>query len=246
MHQDQIDWFERWFGSPYYHILYTHRDHTEAQIFVQHLLQYLKPAKGSKMLDIACGEGRHSIQLAEQGFEVIGLDISAASISKAKSFANENATFYVHDMRYAFYINYFDFSFNFFTSFGYFNSFKDHLLAAQSFANGLKKGGKLVIDYINMLPAIEKMVANEIIDRPTMQFRIERKMEDKHFLKNIYFTDANGLERAYSERVAAFSLDEFIDLFHHVGLEFESVFGDYHLGNYDAKISPRMIMIFKK
>jgi 2-polyprenyl-3-methyl-5-hydroxy-6-metoxy-1,4-benzoquinol methylase len=75
-----MDWFENWFGSPYYKILYQNRDEFEAQEFVEKLLTYLNPAKGCKMLDIACGEGRFARQLAEHGYDVTGIDISKESI----------------------------------------------------------------------------------------------------------------------------------------------------------------------
>src|SRR5690606_21720625 len=133
MQQEQVDWFESWFGSPYYHILYEHRDELEAQAFVEELINYLQPLPKSSMADIACGEGRYSIQLAEYGFDVVGIDLSHASIEKAKKHEKENLRFFVHDMRFPFYINYFDYVFNFFTSFGYFASQRDHLMAAKSF-----------------------------------------------------------------------------------------------------------------
>src|SRR6478672_4804570 len=136
-------WFESWFGSPYYRILYQHRDELEAEAFVDHLMDYLQPLPGSRMVDIACGEGRFSIELAERGYDVTGIDLSHQSIEHAKAHENDNLHFYVHDMRMPFYINYFDYAFNFFTSFGYFAHARDHQLAAKSFAAGLKKNGLL-------------------------------------------------------------------------------------------------------
>ena len=109
---EQADWFENWFGSPYYKILYQNRDELEAQAFVEKLLDYLQPLPGSYMLDIACGEGRFAIQLAEHGYDVTGIDLSHNSIEKAKAHEDEHMRFFVHDMRFPFYINYFDYAFN--------------------------------------------------------------------------------------------------------------------------------------
>ena len=116
---EQRDWFESWFGSPYYKVLYQNRDEYEAQEFVEKLVDYLQPMAGSKMLDIACGRGRHSRFLASKGFDVTGIDISFDSIAYAKQFEGDNLHFYQHDMRLPSWINYFDYAFNFFTSFGY-------------------------------------------------------------------------------------------------------------------------------
>jgi len=246
MQQEHVDWFESWFGSAYYHILYEHRDEIEAQAFVDELIHYLQPLPGSSMLDIACGEGRYSVQLAEHGYDVTGIDLSYASIRKAKEHENDMLHFYVHDMRMPFYINYFDYAFNFFTSFGYFAHERDHLLAAKSFAGSLKKGGMLVIDYLNKEQVYAKLVPSETVIREGMEFRLKRQLKDHHFIKDIYFTDADGKERHYSERVAAFTLSEFIQLFKKAGLSLVSTFGDYKLNSYNPLESPRMIMVFKK
>ncbi|MFS8082300.1 MAG: class I SAM-dependent methyltransferase, partial [Ginsengibacter sp.] len=111
-------WFKEWFNSPYYHKLYFNRDKVEAADFINRLVGYLNPPADSKMLDMACGKGRHSIQLASKGFDVTGVDLSEDSILSAKKFENNHLHFFVHDMRLPFWINYFDYGFNFFTSFG--------------------------------------------------------------------------------------------------------------------------------
>ena len=76
-------WFKDWFNSPYYHLLYANRDNKEAAEFIDKLIDHLKPAPGATMLDVACGKGRHSIHLAEKGFDVTGIDLSEESIAEA-------------------------------------------------------------------------------------------------------------------------------------------------------------------
>lgn len=58
------EWYKDWFNSAYYHKLYFHRDEAEAQRFIQKILDYLKPLPESRMLDVACGRGRHARFLA--------------------------------------------------------------------------------------------------------------------------------------------------------------------------------------
>ena len=239
-------WFESWFGSPYYRILYQHRDELEAEAFVDHLVKYLQPLPGSRMVDIACGEGRFSIELADRGYDVTGIDLSHNSIEKAKAHENEHLHFYVHDMRMPFYINYFDYAFNFFTSFGYFANARDHQLAAKSFASGLKKNGLLVLDYLNKDRAQIQLVPEETVQRGSYTFYIKRRLEAGHFLKEITFTDADGKERKYVESVAAFGLSQFIDMFRKAGMSLVGTFGNYKLEEYNPLDSPRLIMIFKK
>lgn len=239
-------WYKNWFGSPYYKILYQNRDELEAQEFVENLLDYLKPPAGSAMLDIACGEGRFAKQLAEHGFNVVGIDISHESIETAKAFEAENLEFFVQDMRLPFYINYFNYAFNFFTSFGYFAHARDHVLAAKSFGAALKKDGILVIDYLNFEQVIANFVPEETIQRDSYTFNIKRKFENKHIIKEISFVDAENKKRTFTESVAAFSMADFIAMFRLAGMSLVNVFGDYQLGPYHPIDSPRLIMVFKK
>ena len=242
----QVNWFENWFSSPYYRVLYQHRDELEAEEFIYSLLKYLQPLAGSKMVDIACGEGRYSKVLAEHGYEVTGIDLSLPSIEKAKGEEDENLHFYVHDMRFPFYINYFDYAFNFFTSFGYFVNERDNQMAAKSFAAGLKKDGILVIDYLNKDQVLANLVAEETLQKGSYTFKINRRLENNKILKDIRFKDAEGHERHYVESVAAFGLSDFVKIFRNAGLQLVGTFGNYKLGAFDALESPRLIMIFKK
>lgn len=241
-----MDWFEKWFGSPYYRILYQNRDELEAQEFVESLLQYLQPPPGSSMLDIACGEGRYARQLAEHGYRVTGIDISQESIAAAKAFEAADLEFFVQDMRLPFITNYFDYAFNFFTSFGYFAHDRDHDLAARAFAGALRKDGILVIDYLNRDYVVSNLVAEEIIHRGSYTFSISRKLERNHFVKDIRFSDADGKPRHFTESVAAFSLADFSRMMRAAGMSQVGTFGDYQLNAYHPLDSPRLIMIFKK
>jgi 2-polyprenyl-3-methyl-5-hydroxy-6-metoxy-1,4-benzoquinol methylase len=69
-------WFASWFDTPYYHILYKERNYREAQVFMDNLTQYLNLPEKAKVLDLACGKGRHSIYLNQLGYEVVGADLS--------------------------------------------------------------------------------------------------------------------------------------------------------------------------
>lgn len=144
------EWFKIWFGSPYYDILYHKRNKEEAAAFVNKLVDYLKIPAQSFILDAACGKGRHSIALAAKGFNVTGIDICPNAIMEAKKYESDNLRFYVHDIRLPFYINYFNYAFNFFTSFGYFKTMREHNDAMRSIAQSLKLNGVFTIDYLNI------------------------------------------------------------------------------------------------
>jgi len=240
-------WFKDWFNSPYYHQLYFKRDETEAAAFINKLIEHLKPQPGTQMLDVACGKGRHSIQLAEKNFRVTGIDLSEDSIREAKEEESENLEFFVHDMRLPFRINYFDYAFNFFTSFGYFKTRREHDNAIRTIAQSIKPNGVFVMDYLNVHYAEDHLVHKSEKEIEDVNYYITKWFDEDHFYKKIVVEDENLEEPLeYTEKVAKFSLGDFTEMFAYQGLQIQEVFGDYMFSNYDVKKSPRMIMIAKK
>src|SRR5215211_5912070 len=111
----KLPWFKTWFDSVYYHRLYQNRNEKEACLFIDALIDELQPAKGSAMLDLGCGSGRHSKYFASKGYHVTGMDLAFSSIREASKHRHANLDFYQHDMRMPFGSRRFDYVFNFFT-----------------------------------------------------------------------------------------------------------------------------------
>ena len=240
-------WYKDWFNSPFYHKLYFDRDEKEASAFIHRLIDHLKPTPDSRMIDIACGKGRHSRIMADMGFYVTGIDISPDSIEYAKQFESENLEFYQHDMRFPFWINYFDCAFNFFTSFGYFKTRREHEDAIRTIASSLKPNGIFVIDYLNVHYAEDRLVYNEekIINATT--YEIHRWHDEDHFFKKIIIRDTQLPQPIeFTEEVAKFSLGDFTDMLSYHGMQVQEVFGDYQLNPYDVRKTPRLIVVAKK
>ncbi|TKB95589.1 SAM-dependent methyltransferase [Pedobacter cryophilus] len=238
-------WFHNWFNSPYYHILYKKRDEEEAELFIDNLCSFLKPGIQSRMLDIACGRGRHAIYLNKKEYDVTGIDLSFSSIKFAQPFENKKLHFLVHDMRHLFYINYFDFAFNLFTSFGYFEKENEHINALKSFRKSLKKDGILVLDYMNSQKIINHLVTRESKEVDGITFHMSRMVENGKIVKTIDFEHKNK-HFAFKEEVKDFKLADFERLFHAAGLNITQVFGDYNLNEFDINHSDRLIFICKK
>lgn len=240
-------WFEDWFNSSYYHQLYFQRDDREAAAFIELLLAYLQPPTGARMLDVACGKGRHSRMLAAAGFDVTGIDLAAASIAEANTYAHEHLRFFEHDMRLPFHIRYFQYAFNFFTSFGYFKSDREHANALRSIAQSLVLGGTFVIDYLNVHYAEDHLIHKMEKEIGPVNYYITKWFDENHFYKKIVVEDdALNQPLTYTEKVAKFSLGDFNDMLSYHGMQIQTVFGDYQLGAYDVRKSPRMIIIAKK
>ncbi len=243
----QENWFKDWFNSPYYHILYKNRDENEAMQLIDKLISHLNLPKHSKIVDVACGKGRHAIHLAEYDFDVTGIDLSEESIEVALLSEKENLHFYTHDMRLPFWINYFNYAFNFFTSFGYFKTNKENENAIRTISQSLVKGGSFIIDYINTDFATSHIVHSEEKNIDGIKFSIIRWHDDHKFYKKIIIDDpAVSNSMVFVEEVQKFSVSDFEILFSMHGLHIKSVYGNYDFSRYDATESPRMIIVAEK
>lgn len=246
--QDMLtEWYKEWFDSSYYHQLYFQRDEREAQRFINRLLQHLQPAAGRRMLDVACGRGRHARFLASKGFDVSGIDLSVNSIAYARQFETENLHFFQHDMRLPFWINYFDYVFNFFTSFGYFATRREHDDAVRTLSQSLKPGGLLLIDYLNVHYAENHLVHNETKQVEKTEYEIHRWHDTNHFFKKIIITNpSHSRPASFTEKVTKLNLGDFTDMLSFQGLQVQEVFGSYDLDAYDVQLSPRLLVLARK
>ncbi|HWR93964.1 MAG TPA: class I SAM-dependent methyltransferase [Flavobacterium sp.] len=237
------NWFASWFDSPYYHILYKDRNYREAQHFMDNLTHYLNLPEKAKVLDLACGKGRHSIYLNQLGFNVIGADLSESSITEASKNINETLHFQVHDMREKFEEK-FDAIFNLFTSFGYFENDDDNLVTLKAMKESLTDYGFAVIDFMNVNQVISSLVPEEVKTIDGIEFHLKRYVEDGHIFKEIDFED-QGKKYHFTEKVKALTLKDFQDMMDEAGIYLLDIFGDYKLKKFHKNESERLIMIFK-
>ncbi len=238
-------WYQKWFDSPYYHILYQQRNDAEAEYFIDNICAYLQPKPQASILDIACGKGRHCIYLNKKGYNVTGTDLSYSSIKYARQFENDTLQFFEHDMRNLLYINYFDVALNLFTSFGYFESQKDNVNALKSFRKAIKKDGLLVLDYFNSQKIINNLTNREVKSIDGIDFHISKKVEAGKIIKTIDFKD-NNRDYTFQEEVQAFSFADFERLFRLSGFKIQAHFGSYALDKFDIEQSDRLIFICSK
>ncbi len=244
----QRPWFHSWFNSPYYHLLYDHRNEEEAKPFIDALLQRLTLPKKAKVLDLACGKGRHAAHLARRGLRVWGVDIAEKSIKTAqKQYPLPHLEFAVHDMRkpLPFPQAYFDAVFNLFTSFGYFQTEKEHLDSLKNVRRVLKPSAYFVLDFLHTEKVLRELKPEEVIEKHGIRFFIRRWTDEAGYInKTIRFTPP-GQERElqFTERVRAYQKADFEKLFRQAGLRIEQIFGNYQLQAHQEETSERMILI---
>ncbi len=238
------EWFESWFDTHYYHVLYRNRDHSEAEVFIKNLFKELAIQQGVKVLDLACGKGRHSIFVNSLGFDTTGVDLSTKSIAEAKINESETLRFFEHDMRKPLPNLEFGLVLNLFTSFGYFDCNEDNLAVFDSIHNYLGSNGLLVIDFMNSVKEVKNLIPNAVKEEEGISFHISKKFENGYILKQINFKDGEK-EYKFNEKVQALTLENFLDFFEKTNFVVKSVYGNYHLEPYSEE-SERLILIAQK
>ncbi len=136
-------WFEDFFG-PDYLVRYVHPE-TDAQVEAIDKILHLR--KGSRILDVACGSGRHTIGLAKRGYRMTGFDLSRALLAEARKaarLAQVKPMFVEGDMRRLRFTNAFDAAISMFTSFGYFDRPEEDREVLQGIARALHPRGKFL------------------------------------------------------------------------------------------------------
>jgi len=234
------EWFEQWFGEEY-HVLYPHRDEEEARRAVALVQQAAPWAEGDRVLDLACGAGRHAAELERLGARVGGFDLSPSMLRRAR--AGVRGPLVRGDMRaLPFRPGSFALAVNLFTSFGYFREDKEHRLVVRQVVDSLRPGGRFVLDYLNADHVRRTLPRGiEEVDGASTEVRVRRRFseEGKYVVKEIELGAEN---RSFQERVRLFSPAELRGLLEKEGLQVDAVFGDYDGGPLDDRAT-RTILV---
>ena len=240
-----MNWFENWFDSNYYHILYKNRNTKEAVVLIDNIVKLISPPKNALFLDLGCGTGRHSIHLNKKGFCVHGVDLSKKSLMQAKQHENKTLSFHLKDMRQFCNKKKYDVIINLFTSFGYFEKDSDNKKVFQNIEASLKHNGYFVIDFFNSNKVVRDLKKKEQKQIDNIIFKINRRHDNKFVYKDIYITDKKN-NYTFTEKVRLINKEQFINYSKNLNIKLIDIFGDYSLNKYNNELSDRLIMIFQK
>lgn len=234
------EWFERWFGEEYLK-LYPHRDDRDAEEAIA-LVERFLTIQGLRILDLACGPGRHAARLQARGARVVGFDLSMPLLSRARHGNPPVDRLVRGDMRV---LPFGDASFelvtNLFTSFGYFARDEQHADVIRQVARIVGPGGHFVFDYLNAPQVRASLVPHEERRMESQTVVINRSItDDGQFVqKEMHLVDDG---RTFVERVRLFEPDEIERLLADAGFTIRDRFGDYR-GSPASPAAPRAIFV---
>jgi SAM-dependent methyltransferase len=245
-------WYVDFFRSDYLNVyghMFTEERAEKESAFVARTLE-LKP--GASVLDLCCGQGRHSVQLAKHGFKVTGLDLNAEYLdlaSKAAEAAKVKIETVAGDMREIPFENKFDAVVNMYSSFGYLESEAEDSKVLESAAKALKPGGRLLLDMLNREWAIDNYIQNDWHTGADGTLYVERRDLDlatsRMHVHFIVVDPKGGRRESIGHIIRLYTLTEMTRLLERVGMRWTAVFGGFEGEDYGIG-ARRMIIVAQK
>lgn len=243
-----MDWWQEFFDESYLKRYPREAEVTAAEVA---MLRELLPAPPASVLDAACGQGRHSVALAQAGYAVTGLDASAQLLAVARAAAEEagvTVEFIEGDIREIPASDRFDAAINMFTAFGYFAEEAENQRALSAMVEALKPGGRLVMDLAHRDWLVANFRATDWyeLDDDTIVW-VRRHFDAVRGLNTVVerWRTPDGVEDERYHRLRVYTATELDRMLRAAGLTPTAWYGDTALHAF-IHASPRLIVVAEK
>ena len=244
-------WYHTFFDEDYLKFwgFFTTSERTQSE--VDFILQALDLPQEGRILDLCCGQGRHALEFARGGYQVVGLDLSETLLCHAQKQAKEqnlSVAFVRSDMRRIPFEEEFDAVVNIFTAFGYLEEDGEDEKVIRAVTKALKAGGKFLIDLQNHERLMRDFSHSHSTELPNGSLFLEEcdfdiltgRIKTRWFL-----VDKSGERKERTSTIRIYAFTELHRMLKSAGLQVKQVFGGFDGSDYKMD-SKRMIVLAEK
>lgn len=244
---DQDSWHSRdVFWNLFEPVLFNQQRQLNAKEEVEKITKLLQIEERDRILDLCCGIGRHSLELSRRGFDVFGVDRTAAFIDKARLEAEKSgldAEFVVGDMREYYAPNNFDIVMNLFGSFGYFEDPEDDRKVVELMYSSLRAGGKFLIETMGKEILAREFQERHWTEEGDLLILSEKKVSQNWSRIETRWILIRGTERIeHQVSVRSYSAVELASLLYDCGFPEVRVYGNLDGAEYD-QAAQRLVVV---
>ena len=204
---------------------------------------------GAHFLDLACGPGRHSLELTRRGFQVTGVDRTREYLDEASKRADRqelDIEFVNEDMRHFSRPNAYDGAWSMFTSFGYFEQPSDNQQVLDNVFCSLKEGGVFLVEIMG-----REALASIFQARDWSEINGSILLQDRHVVRNWTMMHANWILMKENKRTDftithwLYSGAELVGMLEESGFKSAELFGSLEGSPYD-QTARRLVAVARK
>ncbi|GCE46479.1 methyltransferase family protein [Thermosporothrix hazakensis] len=243
-------WYESFFGEDYLRIYAPFLPPERSQMEAEQIIKLLQLPPGSKVLDLCCGYGRHTLPLARQGYRMTGLDLNDYFLQQARAAAREQdlQVRWLHgSMRHIPFHDEFDAVINIFTSFGYLENDEADLEVLQQVHKALKPGGLFLLETVHQARVLRSFAPHGIIRYQDDLIVLEERQID--LLKSRYNVQISllfpdGARREHQQSMRIYTPTELSEMLSFVGLPIQAAYGG--LDGRPLSMDSRLTLVCRK
>ncbi len=244
-------WYVELFQRDWYRRFVPNLDPELTARQVEFVVQALELHPQASLLDLACGHGRHALPMAQKGFAVTGLDLSAYHLRVARKAARQAGVrlrLVQSDMRDIPFQAEFDAVINMYTAFGYFETDEEDFRVIEAVSGALKPGGRFLIDTINREWLMRHFQPSRGSELPDGSVWVERPRFDpltSRAESQWLLVTPGGRRKRHTIRLRWYTLTELAKMLSRAGMTVRQVWGGFDGQEYGLD-SPRMIVLAEK
>jgi SAM-dependent methyltransferase len=244
-------WYVTYFGEEYFDIYGPMLSEERTAREVEGIIKLLDLPQGSRILDLACGHGRHAIPLAQSGFQVTGQDLSEVFLDRARAEAQARSApiRWVHgDMRKIPFVDEFDAIINIFTAFGYFESDTEDQQVLHQVHKALRPGGHFLLDLMHRDALVRRFQPFDVSRRDDGLVVTEERQFDQlagRTTVRVTLFHPDGRRTESGHVVRNYTVTELAEMLGRSGLEVQATYGGLD-GSPLTLDSRRLVVIAQK